>query len=133
MSDHERRYDGRETSDPYRALRRRRYFSGLAAERVAALWLRLKGYRILGMRVRTPVGEIDIIAIRWRRIAFVEVKRRASLAQAQASVGSKQRHRVRRAADLWLARNPSFQSRDIGFDLIFLLPRRLPVHIVNGL
>ena len=30
-------------------------------EIVAALWLLAKGYRILGFRLRTPLGEIDLI------------------------------------------------------------------------
>jgi putative endonuclease len=124
---------GEDAGAQARALRRRRYRTGLAAERIAAAWLVLKGYRILGTRVRTPVGEVDLIAVRLRRIAFVEVKRRANLEEAEASVGWRQRQRVRDAADLWLARNPGFRTREIGFDIIFLLPRRWPIHIRNGL
>lgn len=116
-----------------RAVRRRRYFSGLAAERIAAVYLMLKGYRILGMRVRTAAGEIDLIALRWRRLAFVEVKRRASLAEAEASVTANQRRRIRSAAQIWLARNPRMQDRDICFDLVFLVGRRWPLHLVDGL
>lgn len=116
-----------------REARRQRYLSGLTAERVAAAWLMLKGYRLLGTRVRTPAGEIDLIAVRGRRLAFVEVKRRATRLEAEASVSSKQRRRVRAAAQLWLARNPRFQARDIGFDLVFLIGRNWPVHLVDGL
>ena len=36
--------------------------SGRRGERIAAWWLRLKGWRILDRRVRTPAGEVDLIA-----------------------------------------------------------------------
>jgi putative endonuclease len=55
---------------------------GRRAESLAAWWLRLKGWRILARRVRTPVGEIDLVARRGRTIAFVEVKARATAVQA---------------------------------------------------
>ena len=55
--------------------------AGLFAETLAALALRLCGWRILARRFRTPVGEIDIIARRRGVIAFVEVKRRPELAE----------------------------------------------------
>ena len=51
---------------------------GKRGEGWAAWYLRLKGYRIVGRRVRTPLGEIDIIARRGRVTAFVEVKSRSS-------------------------------------------------------
>ena len=35
---------------------------GHASESLAALWLRLKGYRILARRLKTHAGEIDLVA-----------------------------------------------------------------------
>lgn len=113
--------------------RRRRYRIGLSAELVAAVFLSLKGYRVLARRHKTPVGEVDLIAVRRGRVAFVEVKRRATLSDAEASVTALQRRRVRRAAELWLGRNPRYIGHQIGFDLVFLIPRRWPLHIENGL
>ena len=49
---------------------------GRIAEWIAAAFLCLKGYRILARRYRSKLGEIDLIAVRGRRLAFVEVKRR---------------------------------------------------------
>lgn len=49
--------------------RRARYRAGLRSEWIAALALRLRGYRILETRWKTSAGEIDLIAIRqsgWR-------------------------------------------------------------------
>jgi len=113
--------------------RRRRHFGGLAAEGLAALWLALKGYRILGRRVKTPAGEIDLIAMRGKRLAFVEVKRRRDGLAAEASILPRQRQRVRRAAELWLKRRPALQGHEMGFDVVFLMPWRVPRHIENGL
>lgn len=46
---------------------------GRRAERIAGWWLRLKGWRILARRVRTPVGKVDLVAKRGNMIAFVNV------------------------------------------------------------
>lgn len=113
--------------------RRRRYRRGHLAEVLAVAMLSLKGYRVLGRRVVTPSGEIDLIAVRGKRVAFVEVKRRATRAAAEASIPDQQRRRVRRAADLWLARRPAFHAHDLCFDLVLVLPWRWPVHLENAL
>ncbi len=49
---------------------------GRRAENVAALYLRLKGYRILARRAKLFCGEIDLIARRSDTLAFIEVKYR---------------------------------------------------------
>lgn len=120
-------------SDRRREERRVRNRRGSRAEWIAALALRLRGYRILGRRQKTPLGEIDIIAVRGRRLAFVEVKQRASREAAEAAVTATQRERIRRAAGLWLARHERYQHHDIAFDLVFVVSRRWPEHIENGL
>lgn len=50
----------------------RAYRHGLLAETIAALLLRLKGHRIIARRYKTPVGEIDLVALKGKRLAFVE-------------------------------------------------------------
>lgn len=121
----------RKPRDTRERQRRERY--GRWAEYVAAAALIVKGYRLLGRRVKTPLGEIDLIAVRGRRLAFVEVKLRQSVAGAEAAVSERQRERVRAAAECWLARRPRYQAHDQAFDLIFILPRAWPRHIENGL
>lgn len=113
--------------------RRQRYWRGHRGEVLAALMLRLKGYRIIGRRVTTPAGEIDIVAARGGRIAFVEVKMRVTRAAAEASISDAQRRRVHRAADLWLARHPAYRERELGFDIVFVLPWSWPQHLPNAL
>lgn len=124
---------GSERAARWLAERRARYRRGRTSEWLAALALGLRGYRILGWRQKTPVGEIDLVAVRGRRLAFVEVKRRATFEAAEASLTDAQRARIRRAAGLWLARHPRYQAHEQGFDIVFLVGRGWPRYIENGL
>ena len=103
---------------------------GRQAERIAAWWLRLKGWRIVGTRVRTPVGEIDIIARRFRTTAFVEVKARATLADLDIAVDRQRLRRVAAAASALADRHAS-PGGDVRIDVILVAPGRLPRHLVN--
>ena len=117
------------TTDERRARLRR----GRLAEMLAAVALMAKGYRIVGRNVRTRAGEIDIIAVRGKRLAFVEVKRRPTREDVESAIGWRQAARIRVAADYWLARRPRYQQHDQAFDLMLLVPRRWPRHIPDGL
>jgi putative endonuclease len=118
---------------PLTRLRRARHRRGRLSEILAAAFLMGKGYRILARRQRTPLGEIDLIAVRGERLAFVEVKQRATREEAEAAVSPRQRDRVRRAAGYWLGRHPRYQSHELGFDVIFFIGRRWPRHLENAL
>lgn len=118
----------RPNGDP--AAERRRFFlKGHRAERFAALALRLKGYRILAVRHRTPLGEIDLIAKRGQLVAFVEVKARPTLIAAVDAVGPTAQRRIAAAADLWLARKKDAAHLSQRFDIVAVLPYRWPVHL----
>ena len=101
---------------------------GHKGEAFAALWLQLKGWRILARRLRTPVGEIDLVARRGRTVTFGEVKARATVAEADLSLDRRRLRRVAAAADAVLARyaRPGDLSR---IDAIFIVPRRWPRHV----
>lgn len=113
--------------------RRRRLGRGRWAELVATALLLAKGYRILARRHVTPYGEVDIIASRRGRVAFIEVKRRSTLADAEAALTPAQGDRIARAADHWLSRHPSYLDRQIGLDAILVTARGWPRHIPNAL
>ena len=113
--------------------RRARHRRGHWSELAASALLIAKGYRILAGRWQSGAGEVDLIATRRGRLAFIEVKHRATIEACEAAIPDQQRRRIRRAADLWLAKHAFFQSHDIAFDVIFVMPRRLPRHIENGL
>jgi putative endonuclease len=102
------------------------------AEAVAALGLRLRGYRIVARRFKTPVGEVDLIALRGRVLAFVEVKRRPSQEAAAWAVTPAQRFRIERAAQLFLARDPRWAAYQVRFDVILLGISWWPTHILDA-
>jgi putative endonuclease len=106
--------------------------SGRRAEVFCALWLMAKGYRILGFRLKTPQGEIDLLVQKGAVVAVVEVKRRASLQTALEAVTWRQRERLVRAAGALAARRPSLAGAAVRLDLIALAPGRLPRHIPDA-
>lgn len=103
--------------------------AGRRGEYVAALWLMAKGYRILGFRLKTPHGEIDLLAQKGRVLAVVEVKLRGSIETALEAVTWRQRQRLRRAAAAFAARRAALQDAAIRLDLLALAPGRWPCHI----
>ncbi len=113
--------------------RRARVRRGWLAEWAAALLFLTKGYRVLARRVKTGAGEIDLVAVRGRRLAFIEVKRRRTYEDAEASISNRQRRRIRAAASLWLAKRQRYQEHSIEFDLVLIVPGNWPRHIQNGL
>ena len=113
--------------------RRLRLGRGRWGELVACALLLAKGYRILARRHVTPYGEVDIIAARRDRVAFVEVKRRATIADAEAALTPAQGARIARAADYWLAQRPAYLDRQVGLDAVLVTGRGWPRHIPNAL
>ena len=106
--------------------------TGRRAEVLAALWLMAKGYQILGFRLRTPHGEIDLVARRGRVVAAVEVKTRATIEAALEAVSLTQRQRLRRAIRALAARRRGLEAAHARLDLMALAPGRLPRHIPDA-
>lgn len=104
---------------------------GRRGETLAAWYLRLKGWRVLARRVKTPRGEIDLVARRGRMVAFVEVKWRASAAELGLAIDAWRLRRVVAAAE---AVAPRFvrDGDDQRVDVILLAPGRWPQHLVNA-
>ena len=102
---------------------------GHRGESFAVWWLRLKGYRLLGRRIRTRAGEIDLVALApFGPVCFIEVKRRGQERAAAEAVGAAQRTRIARAASVYLASRPVLASRGARFDIIAVSPLRPPRH-----
>lgn len=105
---------------------------GRRAEVLAALWLMAKGYRILGFRLATPLGEIDLLAQRGAVLAVVEVKQRTTIEDALDAVTPTQRDRLRRAAAHLSAHRAGLRDLLVRLDLIALAPGRAPRHLPNA-
>jgi putative endonuclease len=116
---------------PPNAKRLRAWRRGRWAEWLCIWHLRLRGYRVLARGYRVPVGEIDIVARRGRTVAAIEVKARPSLAEAAEAVTPRQRRRVARAFEHFLAGRAHLARLDKRFDVMLVTPRRLPRHLVN--
>lgn len=100
--------------------KRKAWRRGRWSELLVRLYLLACAHRILAANYKTPVGEIDLIAKRGRRISFVEVKARNDPAAAAEAVRTHQRLRIQRAAEYFLTQNPAYQICDIRFDAAFV-------------
>ena len=103
---------------------------GRQAERLCAWWLRLKGWSILDRRVRTPAGEIDLIARRGSMVAFVEVKARRTDESLDSAIDERRLARVAAAAES-LAHIYLAPGDDMRIDVMLLAPGRPPRHLTN--
>lgn len=109
---------------------------GKTAEIKAAIFLSLKGYRILEKNFRPPrgsgAGEIDLIALKSDVLVFVEVKLRKNKTDAAESVSYSVRQRRIRGALYFLSLHPEFENFEKRFDVILMTPFSLPEHIKNA-
>jgi putative endonuclease len=106
---------------------------GRRSETLASFMLMLKGYRILGRRVRSRFGEIDLIARSPSGVlCFIEVKAREAGETAIESVRLHQQMRIGRAAQLYLTRRPALAVKGVRFDVIAVAPGRLPRHVAGA-
>lgn len=98
---------------------------GSWAERMAAAYLGLRGYRILARNFRFSRLEIDLIARRDRVVAVVEVKfrERPSRGGARAAVGTRKQRDLETAALGWL-RAEGLRDVRVRFDVIVVEPLR---------
>jgi putative endonuclease len=104
---------------------------GRDGERRAAWWLWLRGWKILDRRVRTPAGEVDLVARKGNLVAFVEVKTRATAAELDFAIDERRLSRVAAAAEYLMPRYAG-PGDDIRVDVILIAPRSLPRHIENA-
>ncbi|MGK2909320.1 MAG: YraN family protein [Sphingobium sp.] len=103
---------------------------GRQAERICGWWLRLKGWQILARRIRTPLGEVDLIARKPGIVAFVEVKARGSAQELDFAIDERRLSRVARAAEM-LAETYCQPGDDMRIDVMLLAPGRAPRHLTN--
>lgn len=106
--------------------------AGRRAEWLAAMYLRLKRYRILETRFRAPSGEIDLIALKGGDLIFAEVKQRQNLVDAQDAVTYRSRKRIISASETFVARNPAMQQFGMRYDAIYVLRPWRIVHEIDA-
>jgi putative endonuclease len=94
--------------------------AGFAAERRAAWWYRLRGWKILGENVWAGGNELDLIVRRGSTLRFVEVKEKTGtrFGDPLEMITSEKRRRLRRAAEAWLGARPELGRLAVGFDVV---------------
>lgn len=107
------------------------YQDGLRAEKLAALLMRLKGYKIEKTRFKTPVGEVDLIARRGNTLVFIEVKLRQTKDAAAYAISESSKQRISKAASYYLMRHPEMQHLNCRFDAILIVPPFFIKHLDN--
>jgi putative endonuclease len=112
--------------------RRTAEIAGRKAELVALWYLRLKGYRLLVHRYKSPMGEIDLIMRKGETTAFIEVKSRSTIDGALSSVTPFQSKRISAAARSYMGRDAKANRQFCRFDIIAICPYHWPRHIVNA-
>lgn len=106
-------------------LKSRKISLGEAGEKVAAKYLKKRGYKILEFNFSNDkgrrMGEIDVIAKDGNTIVFVEVKTRSLSPRndvlPEESIGTKKLHRLNKIANFYLRKNNLLNS-DYRFDAI---------------
>ena len=90
------------------------------AERRAAWFYRLRGYRVLETNAWAAGNEVDLIVRRGRRLVFCEVKSKtgAGYGDPLEMVTEEKQRRIRRAADAWLAARPELDELDVSFEVV---------------
>ena len=101
-------------------IKRKREQKGRLAERWAALFLQLKGYKILKRRYQNPLGEIDLILQKGGSIIFCEVKARDSLNTGLEAFSPHQQRRIVNGARHFQTKHPAFQCHDFRFDYLIV-------------
>ena len=104
---------------------------GRRAEEEAATFLMEDGWEILAMRVKTPRGEVDIVARRPGVVVFVEVKWRAKVADLDLAIDARRLSRVAAAVEI-LAPRFVLPGDDWRIDVLLLAPGAAPRHIANA-
>ncbi|HYC54343.1 MAG TPA: YraN family protein [Candidatus Binatia bacterium] len=126
-----RRHNGEPTPLARQERTDRRRELGIAGEDAAAAFLQRCGYRIVARNVRSPFGELDIIAIDGEVVVFVEVKTRRNGGALEAVDPRKQR-RLTRLARSFLA-GAGWSRCPARFDVVAVDGRGMAcTHVVNA-
>ena len=95
---------------------------GDRGETAACDFLKKKGYEILEKNYRCKLGEIDVIARRSERLAFIEIKTRTSdrLGLPQEAVDLRKQEKILKIAE-WYLKEKKIERAPLAFDVVAVL------------
>jgi len=109
--------------------------TGKEGEKIAADFLKKKGYRIIETNFRCAIGEIDIIAREKDELVFIEVKTRTSgdLGFPEQAVGIKKQKKMSQLA-LWYLQKVNTNDTATRFDVlaIMILPAGNEIKLIKN-
>ncbi len=96
-----------------------RFSLGDRGEVVACEFLRKNGYEIVEKNYKCALGEIDAIAKRKGRIAFIEIKTRSGpqFGTPQEAVDARKQEKLAKLAD-WYLKEKKIKEAPVSFDVV---------------
>ena len=93
--------------------------TGKLGEQIGEDYLKKRGYQILDRNVRSPFGEIDLVAFHRDTLVFVEIKTRRgqTFGYPEEAVGTHKKNQLIRLASWYLTRHPKLRS-SVRFDVL---------------
>ena len=97
-----------------------RMLRGVAAEELAAQYLKVRGLKVLARNLRCRAGELDLVCLDRGVLAIVDVRQRGSdeFGGASASVTCAKQHKIIRAAQFFLRREKHWRNFPVRFDVL---------------
>ena len=94
--------------------------TGNLGEKIALVYLWIKGYRPIDQNIRGPRAEVDLLCIKGDALVLVEVKVRRNKLAAHGAIHPKQLHRLQQQAQAWEGRYGAVSTR---LDAVLVYPQ----------
>ncbi|MDR2245288.1 MAG: YraN family protein [Treponema sp.] len=106
---------------------------GREGENRAVAELEAAGMRIIARNVRSPAGEVDLIAVDGDTLVFIEVKAWSVYGIENLSYGidGKKQRRIIETAKYFLSVHREYNSMAVRFDVIFIGPEKV-IHLESA-
>jgi putative endonuclease len=110
-----------------------RMLRGVAAEELAAQYLKVRGLKVLARNLRCKAGELDLVCLDGAVLAIVEVRQRGSaeFGGASASVTWAKQRKIIRASQFFLRREKDWRNFPMRFDVLAIEGLPEGVHRVD--
>lgn len=99
----------------------RSYYFGILAEYYVMFLLFLNGYKLISRRLKTRIGEIDLLMVKGCDLVAFEVKaRKSNDCEIGEIVSSHQLKRIANSLKLFLNKNEKYSSFNVRIDIVLV-------------